>query len=238
MSRTSNSVRVTGRTRELVIAIDRVLLHLSRHWLAVFNLVVALYVGLPFAAPVLMYTGHPGAARVIYTAYKPLCHQFAFRSWFLFGERTTYPREVFTQYTGIDSDDLWTARAYNGDERVGYKVAFCERDVAIYGGVLILGLFYGLTRKRLPVISWLPWLVLGILPIAIDGFSQLFSQPPYSWWAYRESTPLLRTLTGFLFGAMNAWLAYPYVGESMAQTEAELSAKLARVDKGERTSRG
>lgn len=230
MSDSPTPMVATGRTRDLVIAIDRALLRFARHWLAVFNLVVALYVGLPFLAPALMVTDHPRAARMIYSAYKPFCHQFAFRSWFLFGERLTYPRDVFTKYTGIDSEDLWAARAYVGDERVGYKVAFCERDVAIYGGVLILGLLYGATGKRLPAIGWLPWLLIGILPIAIDGFSQLFSQPPYNLWAYRESTALLRTVTGFLFGAMNVWLAYPYVKESMALTESELAAKLARVD--------
>ena len=50
-----------------------------------------LYVGLPFAAPTLMKLGAEVPARVIYTMYSPLCHQFAFRSFFLFGEQPYYP---------------------------------------------------------------------------------------------------------------------------------------------------
>ena len=76
----------------------------------------------------------------------------------------------------------------------------------------------------------------GVFPIALDGFSQLFSQYPYnslplfSLLPYRESTPLLRTLTGGLFGLANAWLAYPYFEESMQGVYRDLEAKLARVD--------
>ena len=61
---------------------------------------------------------------------------------------------------------------------MGYKTALCERDMAIYGFVLIGGLVYGLLRryrkvKPLPV--W-AFIIFGMGPIALDGFSQLFSQ--------------------------------------------------------------
>jgi hypothetical protein len=46
--------RVTGRARDLVIGLDRIILSLARHWLLFINLLVFLYVGLPFTAPVLM----------------------------------------------------------------------------------------------------------------------------------------------------------------------------------------
>ena len=42
--------RVTGRTRDLVIGLDRAILSLARHWLLFLNLVIFIYVGLPFAA--------------------------------------------------------------------------------------------------------------------------------------------------------------------------------------------
>jgi len=71
--------------------------------------------------------------------------------------------------------------------------------------------------------------LVGVGPIALDGFSQLFSQPPFNVIGLRESTPLLRTLTGTLFGLMNVWLAYPYVEESFAEVKLELQAKLARI---------
>ncbi len=234
----SGKKRVTGRTRAVVITLDRGILAFARHWLLFFNLFIFTYLGLPFMAPVLMNSGHPAAANVIYTIYSPLCHQLGFRSWYLFGERSAYPRDIFQQYTGINPDDLWAARAFRGNAQMGYKVAFCERDVAIYGGLLVAGLIYGLpfVRRRVGPLHWLAWLLIGIFPIALDGFSQLFSQFPYhtfalfSWLPPRESTPFLRTLTGGLFGLANAWLAYSYVEESMREVWRDLEAKLARVD--------
>jgi uncharacterized membrane protein len=230
--------RVTGRTRDLVIALDRAILALARHWLLAFNLFVFTYVGLPFLAPVLMQVGANGPARVIYTLYSPLCHQLGYRSWYFFGERAAYPRDIFQQYAGIDPNDLWAARAFVGNAQMGYKVAFCERDVAIYGAIFFGGVLYGLPylRRRIRPLHWIAWALIGLVPIAADGFSQLFSQYPYntlplfSLLPPRESTPLLRTLTGGLFGLANVWLAYPYVEESMRDIWQNLEAKLARVD--------
>jgi len=239
LDRQKESKRVTGRTRDIVIALDRGIFFFTKHWLAAFNLFVLAYVGLPFVAPVLMNAGLTGPAKAIYTTYSPLCHQLGFRSWYLFGERVAYPRNIFQQYSGLDPNDFLAARAFLGNERMGYKVAFCERDVAIYGAILLGGLIYSLpfVRRRVKPLHWLAWLLIGVFPIALDGFSQLFSQYPYhliplfSFLPYRESTPLLRTLTGALFGLANAWLAYPYVEESMQGVYRELEAKLARVDR-------
>jgi len=122
---------VTGRQRDFVIAVDRVILAISRHWLLYLNLVVLLYVGVPFLAPIFMQIGATGPAHAIYTFYGALCHQLGFRSFFLFGEMSTYPRAIFQQYTGIDPNDLFGARAFIGNAQLGWKVAFCERDVAI-----------------------------------------------------------------------------------------------------------
>lgn len=229
--------RVTGRTRDVVIALDRGILVFARHWLLVFNLFIFTYVGLPFLAPVLMNAGLAGPARVIYSIYWPLCHQLGYRSWYLFGEQAVYPRDVFSTYTGIDPNDIAAAKTFLGDARMGYKVAFCQRDVAIYAAILLGGVGFGLpfVRGRLKPLHWLPWALIGLGPIGLDGFSQLFSQFPYnalaifSWLPTRESTPLLRTLTGGLFGLANVWLAYPYVEESMRDIWRELEAKLARV---------
>ena len=47
-------------------------------------------------------------------------------------------------------------------------------------------------------------MAIGLLPIGIDGFSQLLSQPPFALFTFRESTWWLRLLTGSLLflGAM------------------------------------
>lgn len=233
----------TQKADALGLALNRGLRFFGVHWLAVFNLLVLLYVGLPFAAPTLMKAGYRQPARWIYTIYSPLCHQLAFRSWFLFGEQIAYPRALagtgFVNYgsaTGMDEADLLEARAFLGNEQVGYKVALCERDVAIYGGIFLAGLAFALVRNRLKPLPITIWLLIGIVPIAFDGGSQLVAGlpiPGLSWFPARESTPFLRTLTGGLFGVMNVWLAYPYVEETMAETRAIVAGKLEATQRRE-----
>ena len=258
---------ITGWQRRLVIWLDKAIYHFTRRWLFIFNLVVALYVGLPMLAPALMAGGAPGAANVIYTLYRPMCHQMASRSFFLFGEQYAYPRPnaatnltplddyipqlpEFAGYSG-DIRDLNTflgpARAFKGNPQMGYKMALCERDIAIYGFVLLAGLVYGLLRPRFPIKSLPLWgfVLIGLLPIGLDGFSQLFSyffaRPLGIPWLdalmptlqqifpLRESSPWLRTLTGGLFGFSLVWLTYPQIEPGMADTNNQLGAKLRRV---------
>jgi len=232
--------KVTGRSRDLVIAADRAILGFSRHWLLYVNFFVFMYVGLPFLAPVLLQANLPGPARAIYALYGSLCHQLGYRSWFLFGEQAAYPRDVFLEYSGIDPNDpsqLVAARQFTGNERMGYKVAYCERDTAIYAAILLGGLIFALpgVGRRVKPLNWLLYGLIGIGPIALDGFSQLFSQYPYNtlaifaWLPYRESSAPLRALTGAMFGFANVWLAYPYLAQSMADVRYELETKLGRA---------
>ena len=127
---------------------DRVSMWLSRHWLAAFNGFFAIYLGLAFLAPVLMKVGAKTPASWIYTAYSFTCHQLGFRSFFLFGEEPDYPKADFAQYTGVNPDDLWAARAVVGNEVLGYKIALCERCVGIYGSLLLAGIAFAFVRKR------------------------------------------------------------------------------------------
>jgi hypothetical protein len=55
----------------------------------------------------------------------------------------------------------------------------------------------------------------------------LLSAFPFLSWPARESTPILRTATGLLFGLANVWLAYPYVEESMGETRALSAARIS-----------
>ncbi len=226
---------------------DRVMYWISRHYLALLNLFMLLYFGLPVLAPVLMKVDAPVPARVIYAMYKPLCHTFAFRSFFLFGEQAYYPLEeagisgvkTFEAATGIGdvhnpaSTARFDARQYIGNETVGYKFALCERDVAIYGSIFLFGVLYAATGRRLKPLHWFAWMLIGIGPIDLDGFSQLFSQMDWAWLSnllpYRESTPLLRVITGGLFGFTTAWFAYPYMEESMAETRQFFLKKFASL---------
>jgi uncharacterized membrane protein len=264
MSAPSEKKPVTGWQRTLVIRLDKMLYKFSRSWIFYINILVAIYVGLPILAPLLMNAGATGPARVLYTIYRPMCHQMASRSFFLFGEQAAYPRElagtnltpleVYTpgleEFAGIDSQN-WAAffraaQQFLGNEQMGYKMALCERDISIYGFVLIAGLIYALLRRRYnikPLPLWL-FIIIGMGPIGLDGFSQLFgyyftpldgSVPSgliaslQNIFPLRESTPFLRSGTGALFGFMLAWLAYPHLDGGMRSTAKELEVKLKRI---------
>jgi uncharacterized membrane protein len=216
---------------------------LGRRYLWIFNLIVLIYLGLPALAPVMMNAGLTAPASAIYRVYGAMCHQWGFRSFFLFGEQAVYPRVAagveglltFEQATGVgesnSAQDLWAAREYRGAQGVGYKVALCERDMSIFGGILIFGLLFGLSGRKLPAMHWILWILLGLVPVGIDGVSQLISQPPLAFIPYRESTPYLRIITGFLFGFTTAWFGYPQVEISMEETRRILAIKKLRVGK-------
>ncbi len=230
---------------------DKFSVWFSRSYMLVFSLIIFLYVGLPVLAPVLMKAGATAPANIIYKMYSPLCHQFGFRSFFLFGEQPYYPLSEtgitgvetglldFETATGIthlhdaSSPTRWEARNYQGNETVGYKIALCERDMAIYGGMLLFALIFWITGHRIPPLHWALWLLLGLGPIGLDGFSQLISQFEFSFFSeilpYRESVPLLRTFTGFLFGFSTAWFGFPYVEESMRETRQIYIKKVAII---------
>jgi uncharacterized membrane protein len=222
------------KDRNRGVRLNRGLLFFARHWLAFFNLIVFIYVGLPFGAPILMQAGIETPAKVIYRIYRPFCHQLSFRSWFLFGQQAYYPLEhaglsvpSYEEVTGNETGEWRKAQDFLGNEEVGYKIALCQRDVAIYISILLAGLLFGLVRKRIrPLPIWI-WFLLGILPIALDGGSQLIASLPLLRLPVRESVPALRTLSGALFGVMNVWLAYPYVEETMQETRTLVLSKLA-----------
>lgn len=200
---------------------DRLVLWISRHWLALFNLALALYLAVPFLAPVLMRSGLTGPARVVYFLYTPLCHQLPDRSYFLFGEHRIYTLEALEQAGVLEGNGILERRRYIGDQQLGWKVALCERDVAIYGAMLAGGLLFGLLRRRgrVPKLSFRVYL-LFLIPIAVDGLTQLVGLRSSNWW--------LRTITGAIFGLATVWLAYPYVDEAMNDIQRSTAAKLDR----------
>lgn len=185
-------------------------------------LLLFLYIGGAFLAPVMMKTGHHQFAQIIYKAYRVACHQLPYRSIFLFGEQDFYPRELagikglktYEEITGFDEADSETANIVIGTEQMGYKVALCQRDIAIFSSMLLFILIYVCFGMRIKPVPWWVWLFVAVMPIGLDGFSQLISQMSLPWLsciAVRESTPFLRFLTGYLFGFFSAWFIIPSI---------------------------
>ncbi len=222
---------------------DRLFKWISNRYMLIFNAFTLLYVGLAFLAPVLMNGGRIGSANLIYSVYGRLCHQLSFRSWFLFGDQAAYPREIanlpgqitYEEATGNDPFDIEKAVRFRGNEQTGYKVAFCERDIAIYGAILLFGIIFSITGKKIPSLPLAAWFILGIVPIGLDGVSQIISQLPWDIIPLRESTPLLRTITGGLFGFTTAWFGYPIVEEAMADSRKVMAVKFKAAQIEERS---
>ncbi len=246
----SNDVTVRRITQPLrMTRADKFSRWFSNHYMVIMNLFTFVYVFFAFLAPVFMKVGLQTPAKVIYKVFSPLCHQLAFRSFFLFGEQPYYPRELagmegvitYGEATGFNEYDIITARQFIGNEAMGYKLALCERDIAIYGAILIFGVLFSITGKKIPPLPWYVWIFLGLGPIGLDGFSQLLSQTGlaiFDWLPLRESTPLLRALTGGLFGMTTALFGFPYLEESVQENREEMQLKHAIVQQISEGKRG
>lgn len=174
---------------------------IAARWLWAWLAVAGLLVALPLAAPVLAAAGQARAAGALYAAMRPMCHQLPHHSWFLGGARATYGRAEVAAVLGPSrSPAAWIHRPVAGGP-LGFQLAVCQRDLATYVGLLAASLAYALRAPASrPGIGWRGY-VLCLVPIAADGLTQLAG--------LRESTPLLRTLTGGLFGAATALFVLP-----------------------------
>ena len=91
----------------------------------------------------------------------------------------------------------------------GHQLGMCARNLSIYSAMFLGSLIFALSKKRFPGIPWWLW-VLMILPLAVDGTTQMFG--------WRESTWELRVLTGTLFGFANVWFALPLIQKTILQS--------------------
>jgi uncharacterized membrane protein len=219
----ANETQLTPRTRAYIRAVDNLAAVLAHHWLLCANLFLFIFSGLPFLAPVLMHYGYEEPARLIYMVYSFTCHQLAYRTWFFFGAQSSYTVEQLQHYLGVTNSalDLFFWRNLHGNLALGYKMAYSERDAAIYSSMLAAGLVFALLRSRVRPLDWRWYVALAVIPMALDGGTQLVM--------LRESTPLLRAITGILFGALSVWLIYPYVEDAMRDTLAQSAKQLGRL---------
>lgn len=169
----------------------------------------------------------PSSAALLYRFYSNFCHQFAHRSWFLFGEQSHYPpantnSEELSSYEkafGNASSDQQIARATIGNDRLGYKVAICQRDVAIYLGLILFCIIFQVQKRKSRRISLLLWIVFAVAPMGIDGIIQFITGMNYfsKFGFVHESNPILRTITGLLFGFFTGWYLLPAIEETFIE---------------------
>ena len=131
------------------------------------------------------------------------------------------------QGVGLPADAIYLAyrlTCHQMEERsffvFGHKMCLCQRCMAIYGGVFLLGLAYPLLRGRLRPLRW-RWMFLLWGPMALDGFTQLFG--------WRESTWELRLITGGLFALSCVWVGFPHLERAFDEMREQLEARFARL---------
>lgn len=209
-----------GWQRHLVLFVDRQIAVLARRWLTLFNVLTGVYVLLPILAPVLLANGAPALGRLIHIVYSPACHQLPERSFFLFGSQATYTLEELRALGLLQDAGLVERKQFLGNDRLGYKTAFCQRDIAYYGGLWVGGLVFGLVRRRLKPLSLLAF-GLFLLPMAIDGGTQLLM--------LRESNWIWRTLSGGLAGIATIWLLYPHLEMAFAEVRSQTQRQVDKA---------
>lgn len=219
-------------TVEAQAFLERGVQWVARHWLALTNLAWGILVTVPWFAPVAMKAGWSRVADAIYFIYGFLCHQFANRSFFLFGSKWMYAYTELLPYAS-DANTWLGLRAFRGTPELGYKVAWSDRMVWLYGMIFVGGLVYALLRRWIRPLS--PWLfVLLLVPLAVDGGTHMVSdlfgvgqgfRYTNTWLAtltgntfspefYVGNAPgsfnfLMRLVTGLLSGWVIVWFAYP-----------------------------
>lgn len=239
---------LTEREQSLAARANRVVYTFARHWLLIFNLVLGVYVGLPWLAPLFMAWGWTGAANVIYLVYSTQCHQLPQRSYFLFGPKAMYPlAEV--QAAWQNTTNPLILRQFIGNAELGWKVAWSDRMVSMYTTLLPAGLLFGLMRRRLQPLKWWGFALL-LLPMVVDGGTHVLSdlqgvgqgfRDSNAWLAWLTGNVLpqtfyagdalgsfnwwMRLVTGVLFAVGGVWFAYPYLEASFDGIKRELEVK-------------
>ncbi len=180
----------------------------TRHWVWIIILILGLYVGLPWLAPIFMQIGWTGPANLIYVFYSTQCHQMPQRSFFLFGENTMYSLgDIQTVWKNTDNPLI--LRQFIGNSEMGWKVAWSDRMVYMYTSIIVFALL--LFRPRQKTMKTIPWwgFALLLLPMAIDGGSHFISDLSGIGNGFRDSNLWLSTLTN------NAFSASFYAGDAL-----------------------
>lgn len=224
------------------------------HWVLVFSFLFGVVLVLPFLAPVFMRLGWTGPANLIYTIYSTLCHQMAQRSFFLFGPQPMYNiAQLPLPMSNDEVANFLILRTFIGNTDLGWKVAWSDRMVYMFGAVWLAGVAFGLLRHRRAIRPLrLRWVGLFLVPMIVDGGTHLLSDSSgglaggfrYSnqWLATLTGDALptwfyvgdaigsfnswMRLLSGLTFGVGVAWLTFPYLDQLIREAALDLRAKL------------
>jgi uncharacterized membrane protein len=245
-------VQTSDRSRAFALHANRWVYWLSRNWLLAFSLGWGLFIGLPWLAPVFMKVGWTSIGNALYWLYALECHQLPQRTYFLFGSKLTYSLAEIQAIWQTTNNPL-LLRQFIGNAQMGWKVAWCERTIWMYGSIWVCPWVYKLVRQRLPTLPrWgLAWL---LVPIIIDGGTHFLSDLAGIGNGFRDNNAWLAALTGQVFpaafyagdafGSFNSWarlitgvlagiglvgLAFPHLENTFTDVAREIEAKLQQA---------
>lgn len=241
-------------SRRIIKAVDQIALFFVRHWLAIFIAVYGVWVLVPFTAPMLMQVGATTPANVVYFIYSFFCHQLPERSLFFFGPQPMYSLEQIGKVWSTENQLV--LRQFVGTPEMGWKMAWSDRMISTYGGVWLGALVWAILGKRAPRVSVAVWVLLGILPLGLDGFTHFINdivagstglgfRDTNDWLRFITGNTLpgsfyygnmpgsfnswARWITGLLFGFTTVFALFPIVRDSLRETEADLASQLERI---------
>ncbi|MFO7684099.1 MAG: DUF2085 domain-containing protein [Chloroflexota bacterium] len=244
--------------RSLAIFLNRIVYQLSRHWLLFFSLLLLLFIGLPWLAPVFMMWGWTEPAKAIYFFYSIQCHQMPQRSFFLFGSQWMYSLPNI-QAAWQPSDNPLILRQFIGNTAMGWKVAWSDRMVYMYTSLLLAGLVYWPFRRKIKPLPWWGFLLL-LLPMALDGSTHMVSDViggigggfrfnnewltvltgnlfPVTFYvgdAPGSFNSWMRILSGLCFGIGVVWFLYPRINEGFDDTARQIEDKFLKSEQRQR----
>lgn len=254
MASTTPSTTVSPTTRGIIKSIDTIVLFFSKHWLALFLILYGAWVWAPFLAPVFMHNGWTEAGNALYFVYSFFCHQLPERSLFFYGPQTMYSLQDIGKVWSTENQLV--LRQFVGNAQMGWKMAWSDRMISTYGGVWLGGVLWALFGKRVPRLSLVVWVALGIIPIGLDGGSHFINDilAGSSGQGFRDTNDWLRALTanifpdsfyygnmlgsfnstarwitGLLFGITTVFAIFPVLRDAMQDTEQDVQAQLARI---------
>lgn len=241
------------KNHSTAITLNRIVYQISRHWLPFISLLLLVFVGIPWLAPLFMAWGWTRAATIIYAIYSIQCHQMPQRSFFLFGSETMYSLPQI-QLVWTDTVNPFELRRYIGDSTMGWKVAWSDRMVYMYGGILLFTavLFLPFRNRLKP--PPLPVFFLLLLPMAVDGISHFISdlvggigdgfRYHNGWLADLTNNRFaatfyvgdvlgsfnswMRLISGLCFGLAIVWFLYPHIQAGFADTARQIERKFAQ----------
>jgi uncharacterized membrane protein len=154
----------------------------------------------------------------------------------------------------VSDANTWLGlRSFVGAPELGYKVAWSDRMVSMYGGIFLGGLIFALLRQRLGSPRWY---ILGamITPMVLDGVTHSVSDlagmgqgfrydnawlakltrdlfPPsfYAGNALGSFNSWMRLITGLLFGLAVVWVVYPQFEIYFQNARRTLEPRLRRA---------